>query len=57
MGEEECLLLAKKPSATLKKAVKLLAANLISGKEKIYDATAPYRGFLGSIRRKIKRSV
>lgn len=57
VGEEECLLLSKKPSPTLKKAVKLLATSLISDKEKIYDATKAYRGFWGSIRRKIKRSV
>jgi hypothetical protein len=50
-------LLSKKPSPTLKKSVKLLATSLVSDKEKIYDATKAYRGFWGSIRRKIKRSV
>lgn len=39
------------------KAYKILAENVISGKRKIFDATNKYLGFLGSIKRGIKRSI
>ena len=39
------------------KAYKVLANNIIKGTGKIFDVTAKYTGFLGSIRRGIKRSV
>lgn len=40
-----------------KKAYKILANNIHKGSKKIYDTTTKYSGFLGSIRRSIKRSV
>lgn len=55
--EDESLLLMQQPSSAVKKAVKALAATLVSGKQKIPDLAAPYRGFWGSIKRKIKRSL
>ncbi|MBR5387885.1 MAG: septum site-determining protein MinD [Clostridia bacterium] len=39
------------------KAYKILANNLHKNSGKIYDVTAKYSGFFGSIRRSIKRSV
>ncbi len=39
------------------KAYKILAKNIISGNKRIYDTTNKYSGFLGSIRRCIKKSV
>lgn len=39
------------------KAYKMLANNLHIGKSKIFDATAKYSGFLGSIRGSIRRRV
>ena len=36
---------------------KVLGNNLLSGKKKTYDLTRKYRGFLGGIRRAIKRNV
>lgn len=39
------------------KAYKTLALNLHKGSKKIFDTTGRYSGFLGSIRRYIKRSV
>ena len=39
------------------KAYKILAKNVQKNSEKIYDVTAKYSGFFGSIRRGIKRSV
>lgn len=38
-------------------AFKLLVNNLLGGKKKLYDTTRKYSGFLGGIRRMIKRSV
>ena len=35
----------------------IILENLIDGTNKIYDCTAKYRGFMGLIKRKIKRSV
>ena len=39
------------------KAYKILAQNVHKGCRKIFDVTGKYSGFLGSIRRSIKRSV
>ena len=40
-----------------KKAYKILANNIHKNAKKIYDTTNRYTGFLGSIRRSIKRSI
>lgn len=39
------------------KSISILAENLQKGSYRLYDATKNYRGFLGSIKRAIKRSV
>lgn len=39
------------------KAFKILAANVASGKSKIYDYVSRYSGFWGAIRRGIKRNI
>lgn len=39
------------------RSFKLLAANVIEGKHKIYDVTKKYSGFFGSIRRSLKKSL
>ena len=39
------------------KAYKMLALNLHKGMNKTFDVTSKYSGFLGSIRRSIKRNV
>lgn len=39
------------------KAFKLLAANLLNGKKKIYDCVSKYGGFLGYIRRSLKNGL
>lgn len=39
------------------KAFKILASNVVSGKSKIYDYISKYTGFVGAIRRGIKRNV
>ncbi len=57
LPEDESLLLGGEGSASLKKAVKIGVENLLKGEFRAYDPTRKYRGFWGSIRRKIKRSV
>lgn len=39
------------------KSYKMIANNLCSNNEKIYDVTKKYSGFLGSVKRSIRRSV
>ena len=39
------------------RAFTLLAENLHTGTKKVYDCTGKYRGFIGSLRRNIKRKV
>lgn len=39
------------------KAFKILANNLINGENKIFDVFSKYEGFLGSIRRSLKKSI
>ncbi len=39
------------------KAYKIIANNLISNKEKIYDVTSKYSGFFGSIKRSLRKSI
>lgn len=57
IGEDEGLLLGKKGSRFTARSVALLAENLDKGKNRTADPSARYRGVLGSIRRRIKRSV
>ena len=38
-------------------AIKLLAANFVTGKRKLYDVTRKYSGVVGGIRRMLKRSL
>lgn len=46
----------KKPSK-VNRAFTLLKDNILDGTNKIFDCTTAYRGFLGFLKRKIKRSV
>lgn len=39
------------------KAYKMLASNIVNGKNKLFDVTDRYSGFIGSIRRSIKKSL
>lgn len=39
------------------KAYKMIANNLINNKEKIYDVTNKYAGFLGSIKRSLRKNI
>lgn len=43
--------------AALHPAFKLLAANLLTGKPKLYDVTRKYTGLIGGVRRFLKRSL
>ena len=45
------------PNSQSYKAYKVLANNLDKGCNKIYDVTNKYSGFIGSIRRRLKKSV
>ena len=45
------------PESPSFKAFKILASNLSSGKRRIYDYAKEYKGFFGSIKRGIKRSL
>ncbi len=45
------------PNAPSFLAFKILASNLIGGKNKIYDYAKEYSGFVGSIKRGLKRSI
>jgi len=40
-----------------RKAFDVLAKNLVTGSQEIYDCTARYRGIFGKLKRKIKRNV
>lgn len=44
-------------SSSSYKAYKVLANNLIKNNTRIYDVTSKYTGFLGSIRRSLKKSI
>lgn len=41
----------------IQKSLKMIANNLITGENKIFDCTKKYRGLIGSIRKKIKKRV
>ena len=43
--------------AQIHTSVKMLANNVLTGKRKLYDATKKYAGFIGGIRRLLKRSL
>lgn len=45
------------PDSPPSKAFKILASNILHGKNKIYDYSLGYRGFWGSIKRGLKRSL
>ena len=45
------------PDSPSFKAFKILSTNLLSGKEKLYNYDGEYRGFIGSIRRGLKRTL
>ncbi len=39
------------------RAIKMVAESIVRGKEQVFDCTKKYRGVLGSIRKRLKRSV
>ena len=39
------------------KAYKMIANNIVGGKQKVYDVTSKYTGFFGSIKRSLRKSV
>lgn len=39
------------------RAYELLTSNILNGSSKIFDCTIPYKGFLGMIKRKLKRKI
>ena len=45
------------PEAPSYKAFKILASNVSGGKRRVYDYAKDYKGFFGSIKRGIKRSL
>lgn len=52
-----CFLRSEKIKSEGDKAMDLLAENLINGTHKMFDVTKKYRGFLGGIKRSIKKIV
>lgn len=44
-------------SSDMYKAIKILASNIINGQNQIYDCTKKYKGVIGGIRKKLKRSM
>ncbi len=47
----------KNNKIALNRAFEILTNNIITGEKKLFDCTYKYRGFLGSIKKMIKRSV
>lgn len=47
----------KNPKIALNRAFDILANNILTGEKKLFDCTYKYKGFLGAIKRKLKRSV
>lgn len=43
--------------SSLHPALKIIGNNVLTGKNKLYDTTRKYRGFWGSIRKAVKRSI
>lgn len=53
--QEDGVFLGEKGGAL--KAFRILAANVMNGTHKLYNATGKYNGFFGSIRRSLKKSL